>query len=149
VSAPHFHEAGRGDVPAILALLADDDLGHGRENVSLEIYLAAFDRMKAQPGNLIIVGEKEGDIVACYQITLIDGLSRGGARRAQIEAVRDAANWRGAGIGQSLMQDAEARARAGGCALIQLTSDRARNAAHGFYEGLGYSPSHLGFKKSL
>ncbi|WP_341212234.1 GNAT family N-acetyltransferase [uncultured Limimaricola sp.] len=56
---------------------------------------------------------------------------------------------RGTGVGRYAMQDAAARARAAGCALLQLTSDMVRDAAHGFYEGLGYSPSHLGFKKHL
>ena len=149
MSAPRFREADRGDVAAIMALLAEDDLGRAREATDAKPYLDAFDRMAAQPGNAVIVGEVWDDIVACYQITLIDGLSRGGARRAQIEAVRVVSARRGGGIGRHAMTDAETRARAAGCALLQLTSDRSRDAAHDFYEGLGFEASHLGFKKTL
>jgi ribosomal protein S18 acetylase RimI-like enzyme len=144
-----FREAVRGDVPAIVALLREDPLGARREGAADEAYLAAFDAMLAEPHNRIIVGEAGGRVVACCQLTLISGLSREGTRRAQVEAVRVSVAMRGAGVGEALMRDAEARARAAGCRLIQLTSDRTRERAHGFYERLGYAASHLGFKRAL
>ena len=52
-------------------------------------------------------------------------------------------------ISYAQMEDAEARARAGGATLIQLTSNAGRKDAHRFYERLGYAPSHLGYKKPL
>ncbi|WP_409520396.1 hypothetical protein [Pseudomonas sp.] len=33
--------------------------------------------------------------------------------------------------------------------MIQLTCDRARPDAHRFYESLGFTPSHTGFKMKL
>jgi GNAT superfamily N-acetyltransferase len=144
VSAPHFRKADRGDVATIAALLAEDDQGAPLQN-----YFDAFDRVSAQPGNVIVVGVIGDEVVACYQLTLIEGLSRGGARRAQIEAVRVAASQRGAGIGHLALQDAETRARAAECTLMQLTSDRSREAAHRFYESLGFEATHLGFKRTL
>jgi GNAT superfamily N-acetyltransferase len=75
--------------------------------------------------------------------------SAGGARRAQIEAVRVAAGRRGAGIGEALIRDAIARARDAGCSLVQLTTDRQRSDAHRFYERLGFVPSHIGMKLAL
>lgn len=144
-----FRPARREDVPEIIALLADDILGRTRETTDPAPYLAAFDAMRAEGGNHLIVGEQDGQIVATYQLTLISGLSLSAARRAQIEAVRVHASLRGQGAGKALMADAEARARAGGATLIQLTSNASRTAAHRFYERLGYAPSHLGFKKLL
>ena len=47
------------------------------------------------------------------------------------------------------MEDAEGRARAAGCSLMQLTTHRTRDRAHRFYERLGYEPSHKGYKKML
>lgn len=146
---PLFREAHRDDVPAIVALLTDDPLGAGREGRDLAPYHAAFDAMRAEPGNLLLVGEIDGRVMATYQLTLISGLSRSAARRAQIEAVRVAADLRGQGAGAALMADAEARARAAGCALIQFTSDKARPRAHAFYARLGYVASHEGFKYAL
>ncbi len=144
-----FREATRDEVPAIVDLLREDPLGAGRETAGAETYLAAFDRMAAEPGNIIIVGESEGRVVACYQLTFISGLSRQGMRRAQVEAVRVSGALRGQGTGEALMRDAEARARAAGCGLIQLTSDTSRERAHAFYRRLGYVASHLGFKRWL
>ncbi|WP_438938413.1 GNAT family N-acetyltransferase [Aliiruegeria sabulilitoris] len=144
-----WREATREDVPAIVAMLADDVLGQGRESADAAPYLAAFDAMQAEGGNLLIVGEIDGSVVATYQLTMISGLSLKAARRAQVESVRVASDRRGEGLGAALMQDAEARARAGGCALIQLTSNRSRERAHDFYAELGYVASHVGFKKSL
>lgn len=144
-----WRRARRTDVAAIVAMLADDMLGQGREETDLAPYLAAFDALEREAGNQVIVGEKGGEAIATYQLTMISGLSLKAARRAQIESVRVAANLRGKGVGAALMADAEMRARAGGCRLLQFTSNRARDRAHAFYERLGYEPSHVGFKKTL
>jgi GNAT superfamily N-acetyltransferase len=144
-----FREATRADVPAVVALLADDTLGKARESTDLAPYLAAFAAMQAEGANRLIVGEDGGRIVATYQITVISGLSLRAARRAQVESVRVAADLRGRGAGAALMADAEARARAAGCRLMQLTSNRTRTDAQRFYERLGFTPSHIGYKRDL
>lgn len=144
-----FRPAVRADVSAVIALLADDMLGQGRESADPAPYLAAFDAMQAEGANHLIVGTIGADIVACYQITFISGLSLSAARRAQIEGVRVAASHRGRGIGEALIRDAEARARAADCTLIQFTTNRSRADAHRFYDRLGFTASHIGYKKSL
>ncbi|KAB2885335.1 MAG: GNAT family N-acetyltransferase [Albidovulum sp.] len=144
-----FREARREDVQDVVALLADDALGAAREGSDLAPYLAAFDAMQAEAGNTLIVGEEAGRIVATYQLTVISGLSLRASRRAQVESVRVAADLRGRGIGAAMMADAETRARAAGCRLVQLTSNAGRERARKFYEGLGFTPSHIGFKRDL
>lgn len=141
--------ATRDDVAAVVALLADDALGTTRESADLAPYLAAYDVMQGEGGNQLIVGEAGGRVVATYQLTFISGLSLKATRRAQVESVRVAADLRSRGIGAALMADAEARARAAGCGLIQLTTNRDRAQAHAFYVREGYQPSHVGFKKPL
>lgn len=144
-----FREATRADVPAVVALLADDALGAAREGAEIAPYLAAFDAMAAEGNNRLIVGEVAGRIVATYQLTVISGLSLRASRRAQVESVRVAADLRGKGIGAAMMADAEARSRAAGCRLMQLTSNAARSRARRFYESLGFTASHIGFKRDL
>lgn len=144
-----WREATRVDVPAVVALLADDVLGHGRESADLAPYLSAFDAMQDEGGNRLILAEQDGRVVACYQLPLISGLSLIAARRGQVEGVRVAADLRGRGLGAALMADAEARARAAGCRLIRLTTNATRTDAHRFYARLGFTPSHIGFKKPL
>jgi len=144
-----FRTATRADVPAIVALLADDTLGKGRETAAPADYLDAFDAIAANPMHQLVVGEVGGQVLACAQLTLLHGLSRGGAMRALVEAVRVAAGSRGQGHGAALMAEVEARARAAGAVILQLTTDRSRLDAHRFYERLGFEASHLGMKKPL
>ncbi len=147
--AVSFRDANRADVAALVALLADDPLGQARESGELAPYLAAFDEIAANPMHQLIVGEMGGRIVATCQLTILAGLSRQGAKRALVEAVRVVTDLRGQGIGEALMAECEARARAAGASVIQLTTDKTRLRAHGFYDRLGFSPSHIGYKKSL
>ena len=147
--AVSFRDARRGDVPALVAMLADDPLGQGREGVDLAPYLAAFDEIAANPMHQLIVGELDGRIVATCQLTILSGLSRQGAKRALVEAVRVAADLRSQGIGEALMAECEARARAAGAGVLQLTTDKSRLRAHAFYDRLGFSASHIGYKKPL
>lgn len=144
-----FRDARRADVAAVVALLADDALGQARETATLAPYLAAFDEIAANPVHQLIVGELDGRIVATCQLTLLAGLSRQGAKRAMVEAVRVGSDLRGQHIGAALMAEAEARARAAGATVIQLTTDKTRLRAHAFYDRLGYTPSHIGYKKPL
>lgn len=144
-----FRVATRDDLPAIVALLADDALRREADPASLDAYDKGFAAIEASPDNEIIIGEREGAVIACLQLTLIPGLSRGGASRALIEAVRVASSLRGRRIGEALIGFALDRARAKGARLAQLTSDARRPDAHRFYERLGFSASHTGFKLEL
>jgi GNAT superfamily N-acetyltransferase len=142
--------ARRDEVPAIVALLADDGLGRGRESVSdPAIYYAAFDEMAGDPNNRLLVAEQNGELVGTLQITFIRGLSRKGAKRAQIEAVRVASSHRGRGLGHKIFIAAIELARKEGCSLVQLTTDKARGDAHRFYAQLGFVASHEGMKLAL
>ena len=144
-----IREAAAADLAAIALLLADDGLGRGRESGDPAVYQAAFRRMTEQPDNVYLVAEVAGRVAGCLQYTLIHGLSRAGASRAQIEGVRVAASHRGQRIGEQMMQAAIDRARADGCSLVQLTSDRSRTDALRFYERLGFAASHVGLKLTL
>ena len=144
-----FRVARAEDLADILALLADDPLGRQREGSELAPYRAAFAELSANPMHQLIVAEVEGKLAAFCQLTVLAGLSRGAARRGQIESVRVAEGMRSRGIGAALMQECERRARAAGCRLLQLTTDKSRAEARRFYEGLGYAASHEGMKKSL
>jgi GNAT superfamily N-acetyltransferase len=97
----------------------------------------------------VIVGEAEGRLIACYQLTFIANLSLSATKRAQIEGVRVDTAMRGAGVGAAMLRDAEARARRAGAGLLQLTMNRTRASSHRFYEANGFEPSHIGFKKRL
>jgi GNAT superfamily N-acetyltransferase len=147
-----FRPARRADVPAIVALLADDPIGAGRETVSEEVdaaYWRAFDAIDADPRNTLIVADLSGTVVATMQLTFVPSLTRRGGERAEIEGVRVAASQRGAGLGRRMIAWAVDEARARGCALVQLTTDKRRADAHRFYESLGFTATHEGMKLIL
>jgi GNAT superfamily N-acetyltransferase len=150
-----FRDARRADVPQIVALLADDVLGARREapaGAGGELddgYWAGFEQVEADPRSRILVAEAGGHVVATLQLTLIPGVSRHGLLRAQVEAVRVAASHRSQGLGRALLERAIAEARAAGCGLVQLTSDKRRSRAISFYESLGFTATHEGLKLPL
>lgn len=141
------------DVPAIVALLADDPLGRLRDDTGttqdLLPYLTAFASIDADPTQLLVVATDQGDVVATLQLSFIRGLSRQGALRAQVEGVRVARSHRGTGLGSAVVGWAIDEASRRGCSLVQLTSDKDRVRAHRFYERLGFRASHEGFKLLL
>lgn len=142
-----FRRAVRADVPTIVTLLTDDPLGAGRElSVDADRYGQAFDAISRDPNQLLSVACIGDEVVGTMQLTFIPGLSRGGATRGQIEAVRVANAHRGEGIGEALFAWAIERCRERGCSIVQLTSDMQREDAHRFYERLGFAASHVGFK---
>ena len=146
---PVIRIAQRGDVPRIVELLADDQLGMDRDDASLPLapeYYAAFDAITTDPRTRLLVLEVQQRVVGTLQLTFLPGLSRRGAERAQIEAVRIADDMRGHGLGRVLMESAIEQARDHGCRLVQLTTDLRRDQAHRFYESLGFVHTHAGMK---
>ncbi len=138
------------DVPSIVAMLVDDEIGAGREKPDdLTPYRAAFEAIDADPNNLLVVAEHNGEVVGTLQLTIIPGLSRIGSTRGLVEGVRVAASARGTGLGTKLMEWSIEESRARGCVIVQLTSDKARLDAHRFYDRLGFTNSHEGFKLPL
>ncbi|MEU6927995.1 GNAT family N-acetyltransferase [Streptomyces sp. NPDC046374] len=142
--------AEQDDLPAIVAMLADDPLGAKRESPDdLTPYTAAFARLAQDPNQRLVVAVRGDKVVGTLQLTLIPGLSRKGTTRSLIEGVRIHADERGSGLGTRLIEWAVEESRAQGCRLVQLTSDVTRTDAHRFYERLGFEASHVGFKLSL
>ncbi|WP_329120088.1 GNAT family N-acetyltransferase [Streptomyces sp. NBC_01465] len=142
--------AAPDDLPAIVAMLADDPLGAQRESPDdLDPYETAFARLAADPNQHVVVAVRDTKVVGTLQLTVIPGLSRRGSTRSVIEGVRIHADERGSGLGTQLIEWAVAESRLQGCQLVQLTSDATRTDAHRFYERLGFTASHLGFKLQL
>ncbi|USG59564.1 GNAT family N-acetyltransferase [Sneathiella marina] len=147
-----FRIAQERDLYDILRLIAQDQLGSKRETLSnppSKAYIDAFKDMQSQKDNNFIIALQGDRIVGCYQFTLIYGISRGGAPRAQIESVRVDQSLRGSGIGRKMMLDAIDRAKKSNCQLVQLTTDKTRDDAHRFYDNLDFTASHIGYKMKI
>jgi GNAT superfamily N-acetyltransferase len=151
----HLRRAVLDDLPAIIALLADDDLGSAREvpgDPPDPRYVDAFRAIDADANQLLaVLVDRAGSevVIGCLQLSFIPGLSRLGSWRGQIESVRVTGSRRGEGLGRIMFDWAIDTCRRRGCGLVQLTTDRRRPEARRFYEGLGFVASHDGMKLAL
>lgn len=141
------------DLPALTALLADDEVSASRGDTDRpedrDAYARAFAEIDGDPNHLLVVLEEDGRVVGTMQLTRLPGLPRVGATRLQIEGVRVASTERARGLGTAMLRWAIERAPEFGASLVQLTSDAARADAHRFYERLGFTASHVGFKLAV
>jgi GNAT superfamily N-acetyltransferase len=149
MTEPTIRRATAEDVPAIVALLADDDLGKAREAPGDPCYAEAFAAIAADPNQFLAVVDDGGEVAGCLQLSFIPGLSLKGMWRGQIESVRIAASRRGQGLGHVMINWAIAECRRRGCGLVQLTMNKSRTDSHRFYKSLGFEATHEGFKLTL
>jgi ribosomal protein S18 acetylase RimI-like enzyme len=148
VSRVKIRPARSDDVAAIVAMLADDALGRGRERTEDPLppcYWQAFEKVERDPNIQLVVAEGEGgEVIGCLQLCILPGLSSQGASRGLIEDVRVASHYRSRGIGEQLVQWAIAEARSKGCRLVELLTHNTRIDAQRFYKRLGFAASHVG-----
>jgi len=148
----NFREAIQTDLPELVKMLANDQLGKTREDISTPIhasYIEAFSRISADPNNELMVVQRGDKIVGMLQITFIPYLTHKGAWRCLIEGVRVREAYRGKGLGRQFFEWAIDRARHKGCKIVQLTSNKQRQDAIRFYQRLGFEATHEGFKLNL
>ena len=147
-----FRRARRADLPSIVRMLADDDLGSQREHYKdplPESYYLAFEQIDSDPNHELIVAERNRDVIGTLHLMFLPSISFQGGLRAQVESVRVDKRFQSQGIGGEMMKWAIERARQRGAHIVQLTTHQTRLDAHRFYERLGFKGSHLGMKLSL
>jgi ribosomal protein S18 acetylase RimI-like enzyme len=147
-----FRRATKADLPSIVRLLADDDLGSQRERNEAplpESYYSAYEEIHKDPNHELIVAELNGEVIGTLHLMFLPSISFQGGLRAQIESVRIDNEHQNQGIGSQMMKWAIERANARGAHVVQLTTHKAREDAHRFYERLGFKGTHLGMKLSL
>lgn len=147
-----YRDAVEADLPVLVAMLAEDTLGATREDISTPLntrYRDAFEHIDADPNNALTVVEENGAVVGMLQLTFIPYLTHTGSWRCLIEGVRIHRDHRAGGLGGEFIRWAIERARERGCSIVQLTSDKQRPDALRFYEKLGFTASHEGFKLRL
>ena len=110
-----FRKATRHDVPHIVEMIADDELGRARENYQTPLpkeYFLAFEKIEAdQNQELIVVKNEDAEIIGTLQLSFIQYLTYRGGIRAQIETVRIRKDQRGLGMGKRMFDWAIERAK--------------------------------------
>ncbi|PKA99945.1 transcriptional regulator [Flavobacteriaceae bacterium MAR_2009_75] len=145
-----IRQATQEDIHAIIAMIANDQLGSLREDFQEPLphkYYQAFENIDNDPNQFLMVMENDKKkVVATLQLSFIQYLTYQGGIRAQVEAVRVHKNYRGKGLGKKIFDWAIEFAKNKGSHLIQLTTDKKRPEAIEFYKQLGFIASHEGMK---
>lgn len=147
-----FRHATLSDLPTIVRMLADDELGSQREKYQDPLpvaYLAAFEQIDTDPNHELLVAEKDDEVIGTLQLIFLPSISFQGGLRAQVESVRVDKRFQNQKIGSQLMEHAIQRAKDRGAHVMQLTTHNTRKDAHRFYERLGFKSSHVGMKLNL
>ena len=145
-----IRDARPGDLAALLDLLQEDAIREVREDLSdLAPYAAALAEILASDHATVLAVERDGELVATASVAWLRRLMYGGSLVCQLESVRVGSRWRGRGLGRQLVTSIIDDARRRGCARVELTSNAARVDARRFYEQLGFTASHVGFKLYL
>ena len=147
-----FREARADDLEAIIRLHEEDELGSHGDAWTPETrpaYEAAFAAIARSSENVLFVAGEGEEVVGTFQLTFIPNLTGRGTLRVKVESVKVKAARRSGGIGARMMTFAENYARTRGAKAMELTSNKTRKDAHRFYERLGFTRSHEGFKKKL
>jgi len=140
------------DLPRLIELLLEDELGQARESKSAAVhenYIKAFHKIDIDPNQYLMVVENGDEIIGTCHLTIMPSLTFIGSTRMQIEAVRVAAKYRGQKIGSWMFDQAISYAKEHDVSIIQLTTNKKRPKAKHFYEKLGFEASHEGMKLYL
>jgi ribosomal protein S18 acetylase RimI-like enzyme len=139
--APKIRDARPGDAEALAGLIRG--LGYDLTAADAKKRLAALRRAN----EAVIVAETDRVVgAASLHVTPVLHRPRPVGRITMMVVDEEC---RGEGIGSLLIAEAEARLKARGCGLIEVTSNRKRLRAHHFYEGLGYERTSYRFAKDL
>lgn len=100
MSRVEFRRAERKDLPSIVRLLAEDELGSRRERYEdplPESYFEAFEWIENDSNHELIVAELDGEVIGTLHLMFLPSISYQGGLRAQVESVRVDGKYRGAG----------------------------------------------------
>jgi GNAT superfamily N-acetyltransferase len=139
-----IRETLSADLPVLLDLYANIALGTDKE-LAIEQAQELFDRIRLEKNHYLYVATIEGAVVGSFALLIMVNLAHGGAPSGVVEDVVVHPDWQGRGIGRQMMEFALARCNEAGCYKMALSSNLKREAAHRFYESLGFEKHGYSF----
>ncbi|MBP6952306.1 MAG: GNAT family N-acetyltransferase [Alphaproteobacteria bacterium] len=147
-----LRHATEADLPEIVCLLAEDELGSTREFLSdplLPSYRRAFHAIMEDKNQVILVVDYHEKVIGICHLTFMPSLSFKGSWRLNIENIHIDKKFQNQGVGTWMLQKAIHKGREKGCNIVQLTTNKIRSRSKIFYEKLGFTASHEGMKLYL
>lgn len=102
--------------------------------------------MQQYPFYKVFVAADGNDIIGTFSLLIVDNLGHSGVPIAVVENVVVDPAWQGKGIGKLMMEKAMNLAAAKGCYKLMLSSNSKREAAHKFYDSLGFERHGVSFR---
>jgi ribosomal protein S18 acetylase RimI-like enzyme len=147
-----LRQAIKKDLPEIVRLYGEDELGTTREKLSdplLPSYEKAFHTIQEDKNQTLLVIEYHQEIIGTCHLTFMPSLSFKGSWRLNLENIHIDKRFQNQGVGTCMLEKAIAIGQEKSCKIIQLTTNKKRIRAKSFYEKLGFQPTHEGMKLYL
>jgi len=106
--------------------------------LSIEKARSIFAWMQSYPDYKVYVAVLGGSVVGTFALLIMDNLAHMGAPSGVVEDVVVRRDWQRKGVGKQMMRFAMNRCRERGCYKLALSSNLKREAAHRFYDDLGF-----------
>jgi GNAT superfamily N-acetyltransferase len=139
-----MRKATREDLPNILSLYQQKGIDD-KEVLSIDEANAMFNKFKQYPNYSIYVATLENKVVGTFALLIMDNLAHKGTPSGVVEDVVVDESTRSRGIGKKMMEYAIEICRNHGCYKLMLSSNIKREAAHRFYENLGFKKHGYSF----
>lgn len=140
-----IREATEDDLADVLRAYAESGI-EGDEAFDVEGARAHVVRFRAYPSYRLFVATSGGELVGTYSLLVMDNLAKRGARSGIVEDVAVRPSAQGQGVGRAMMAHALEACRRAGCYKLMLSSNMRRDAAHRFYESLGFERHGYSFQ---
>ncbi len=137
-------EAKISDLQAILKLYAVEDLDDGFI-LPIDEAKSTFDKMQSYPNYKIYIARFDGKTVGTFSLLIMDNLAHLGKSSGIVEDVVVAKDMRSMGVGKKMMEYAMKICKENKCYKMCLSSNLKREAAHRFYENLGFKKHGYSF----
>ncbi|MFI5279724.1 MAG: GNAT family N-acetyltransferase [Gemmatimonadales bacterium] len=143
MSAPRIRDMTAADAPRVAALLGQ--LGYPSPAASVPERLA---RMMAERTSLVVVAELDGAITGVAAGHVTQAITSDEPLAFLMALVVDEGS-RGSRVGRALVAHVEAWAKQEGAHKLQVLTATYREAAHRFYEHLGYQKNGYRYIRTL
>ena len=132
-----IRDAADFDLPAVLRIYAESGIDSG-ESFSVDEALAHVARLRQCPHFHLFVAAVNGEIAGTYSLLIMNKLGKRGTPAGIAEDVAVLPAMQGHGVGRAMMEHAREQCRLAGCYKLALSSNMRREAAHRFYDALGF-----------
>ena len=137
-------DATARDVPELLTLYEAAGLDRPGEN-DREHAAAHWHTLLKAGAHVLIAEGADGQPLGTLTLFILPLLAHRTAPGALVEDVAVHPSAQGQGVGRRLVHEAMDRAQAAGCYKLALSSNERREAAHAFYDNLGFQRHGFSF----